>query len=67
MSRRDHFLWAVVVEGAVDAFCGRPLGANPYDQALDSSEAWRYGYVEAKWQLDVRGEEEARRWLRGTA
>ena len=67
MSRSDAFLWGVVCEGAIDAFCGRPEWANPYDPALDAAEAWAYGHAEGSWLLEVRGQEETSRWLREAA
>lgn len=55
----------IVVEGAVDAFCGRPKCANPYDpdSAMDAAYAWEWGHDEAREQLEARGQEEAARWL----
>lgn len=63
MKRVDAFLWGVVCEGAVDAFCGRPREQNPYNETLDAHEAWTYGWDEGRWLLEVRGDEEATRWL----
>jgi hypothetical protein len=55
----------VVVEGAVDRFCGRPRRANPYSYATarEGFEAWLVGWDEAGELLEVRGAEEAARWL----
>ena len=62
-------LAGVLVEGAVDAFCGRPRTANPYSStsALDAHFAWCWGHDEAIMQLKRRGREEAARWLREAA
>ena len=59
----ERFLWAVVVEGAVDRFAGRPKAANPYAGGYDSTEAWEYGWTEADEALELRGRQEAARWL----
>jgi len=63
--RVDLDLWTIAVEGAVDRFCGRPAQRNPYSQlsAPDYREAWLLGWDEANHLLDIRGAEEARRWL----
>ena len=56
---------SIIVEGAVDRFCGRPQHANPYSPEY-AAEAWhasQFGWTEADWYLDIRGQEEARRWL----
>lgn len=55
-------LWGIVVEGAVDHFCGRPFERNPYTPGRHA-DAWEYGWEDAAWLLDIRGEQEARRWL----
>jgi hypothetical protein len=60
-------LWAIVIEGAVDRFVGRPREHNPYGGGYDSREAWAFGWDEADWLLDVRGQQEARRWLEEAA
>ncbi len=59
----------IAVEGAVDRFCGRPKDANPYNliSARDWAEAWEWGWDEADFLLDIRGREEAARWLRPAA
>jgi ribosome modulation factor len=59
----------VLVEGATDMFCGRPKDANPYcpETAADARYVWDWGWDEARDQLDVRGQEEAARWLRAAA
>ena len=62
-----QYLWGIVTEGAVDRFCGRPEHANPYAPELDAYEAWQYGWAEADWLLQIRGQEEAARWLREAA
>lgn len=69
MRTADKFLWAVVVEGAVDHVCGRPIDRNPYSRgsAGDAADAWDYGWEEAAWVIDMRGQEEAARWLREAA
>jgi hypothetical protein len=56
---------AIAVEGACDRFCGRPLYRNPYAPTIAQPqfEAWEYGWQEADHLLDVRGQEEASRWL----
>jgi hypothetical protein len=55
----------VAIEGSVDRFCGRPLDANPYclENAATEWDAWDLGWRTADDLLDVRGAEEARRWL----
>jgi hypothetical protein len=55
----------IAVEGAVDYFCGRPRNQNPYDRtcAREWFEAWAIGWDDAAHLLEVRGKEEARRWL----
>jgi hypothetical protein len=63
MSIRGEFLWGIVAEGAIDAVCGRPREANPYDPTLHAAEAWDYGWDEGRWLLEMRAEEEAARWL----
>ncbi|HZG35788.1 MAG TPA: hypothetical protein VEY87_08065 [Gaiellaceae bacterium] len=67
MTRRGEFLWGIVCEGAIDAFCGRPREHNPYDPTLHAAEAWFYGWDEGRWLLELRGQEEAARWLREAA
>ncbi len=59
----------VLMEGGVDAFCGRPREANPYcpETAADACCVWSWGWDEATEQLALRGKEEAARWLRETA
>jgi hypothetical protein len=59
----------VALEAAVDAFCGRPREANPYSReyARDDYEMWDLAWVEARELLELRGEEEAARWLREAA
>ncbi len=61
--RLDLPLWAIVVEGAVDRICGRPREQNPYRLGYESGDAWEYGWGEASDLLELRGQEEARRWL----
>ena len=61
------FLWSIVAEGAIDAVCGRPEGANPYHHAPDAAEAWSYGHAEGGWLLELRGQAETSRWLAETA
>jgi hypothetical protein len=60
-------LVCVVIEGAVDRFCGRPRNRNPYSYrfARWEWEAWDLGWSEAKHLLEMRGQAEAARWLRG--
>ena len=67
MSGPDAFLWAIVCEGAVDRFLGRPRDQNPYCPGEDSTEAWFFGWDEAGWLLEIRGMDEVRRWLREAA
>lgn len=59
-------LASIVVEGSVDAFCGRPKQANPYcpRNAMDAHYAWDWGHDEGREQLELRGQKEAARWLR---
>lgn len=56
---------SVFVEGATDHFMGRPHDANPYNptSAYDAFAAWSYGWTEAKELLEMRAQEETRRWL----
>lgn len=60
-------LAGVVVEGAVDRFCGRPLAQNPYAAGYDAADAWAWGWGEADELLEMRGQEEATRWLNEAA
>ena len=62
-------LICIVTEGCVDAFCGRPLARNPYcpESATDYWLAWDFGWHEARHLLEIRGREEAARWLREAA
>jgi hypothetical protein len=62
-------LAGIIVEGAVDRFCGRPFDANPYseDYAEAAWGAWRFGWHEADCLLDWRAQAEAQRWLREPA
>ena len=55
----------IAVEGAVDRFCGRPRDRNPYHPTAASNhhEAWAWGWDDADHLLEIRGEQEARRWL----
>lgn len=55
----------IALEGAVDAFCGRPRNQNPYgyEVARGDWEAWDLGWSEATFLLELRGQAEARRWL----
>jgi ribosome modulation factor len=59
-------LVCIVIEGAVDRFCGRPRDRNPYApvHARDYWLAWDFGWQDADHLLEERGAEEARRWLR---
>jgi hypothetical protein len=59
----------VVVEGAVDRFCGRPISANPYcaTYAAEAHVGWRFGWQEDDFLLDIRAAEEAARWLQDAA
>jgi hypothetical protein len=61
----QHDGLGIVVEGAVDRFCGRPLQANPYSPtfAADAHAGWVFGWREADYLLEIRGQDEARRWL----
>lgn len=66
MSTQRQLSVLVAIEGAVDRFCGRPRDRNPYSIAncpLDV-EAWDLGHIEAGLLLELRGQEEAARWLR---
>ena len=62
-------LFSVVSEGCVDRFVGRPRTQNPYNPAcaLEHFAAWEYGWDDADYLLEVRGREEAARWLREAA
>ena len=46
---------SIVVEGAVDHFCGQPLHANPYCEtyAVEAWHCWRFGWQEADFYLDL--------------
>jgi hypothetical protein len=59
----------VVAEGVADAIFGRPITANPYDPrfAAEAHAAWAIGWREGRWHLEIRGQEEAARWLREAA
>jgi hypothetical protein len=57
----------IAIEGAVDRFCGRPLGQNPYAPGCDAWEWWRFGWLDADQLLEERGAEEAARWLNEAA
>jgi hypothetical protein len=61
--------WDILVEGAVDCVLGRPRNANPYplDAARSHHVWWIKAWDEARDLLDVRGAEEASRWLREAA
>ncbi len=63
MAAPDKF--RVVVEGAVDRFLGRPLLENPYnlEVAPEFHAAWAIAWREADEQLEIRGQQEATRWL----
>jgi hypothetical protein len=65
----DLGLVSIAIEGAVDRFVGRPRQANPYSytHAREWYEAWLLGWDDASWLLEVRGQEEAARWLRQAA
>jgi hypothetical protein len=62
-------LTVIAIEGAVDRFVGRPREANPYSKQYARVwwEAWLLGWDEASWLLEMRGEEEAARWLQEAA
>jgi hypothetical protein len=55
----------IAIEGAVDRFCGRPRETNPYCRINAPVEfaSWDLGWIEGGHYLDVRGQEEAARWL----
>jgi hypothetical protein len=59
-------LCSIVIEGAVDRFCGRPREQNPYsvEYARDFWLAWDFGWEDGGHLLEERGQEEAARWLR---
>jgi hypothetical protein len=59
-------LVCIVVEGAVDRFCGGPRDQNPYSPtyAEDYWLAWDFGWQDSDHLLDERGTEEAQRWLK---
>jgi hypothetical protein len=60
---------AIAIEGAVDRFCGRPPDQNPYSRqyAALEWEAWRWGWRCGGGLLEMRGQEEAARWLQEVA
>ena len=62
-------LVGIAVDRAVDRFCGRPKLRNPYHpiSAIEAYVAWDWGWDEAAYQLEMRGAEEAARWLREAA
>lgn len=62
----DTPLRCIIVEGAVDRFCGRPYKRNPYSPttAQEYWDAWNFGWVDADWLLGERAQSEAARWLR---
>jgi hypothetical protein len=62
-------LWQIAIEGAVDRFCGRPRIRNPYAprHAADAHEAWDLGWADADYLLEIRGRQQAARWLREPA
>jgi len=64
-----HDYLGVICEGCVDRFCGRPLEANPYHPvyATEAHATWQLAWKEAEALLDMRGQEEASRWLREAA
>jgi hypothetical protein len=59
----------IAIEGSVDRFCGRPRAVNPYSLAGARGywEAWLLGWDQADFLLEIRGSEEAPRWLREAA
>jgi hypothetical protein len=65
MTASQHDGLGVVVEGAVDRCCRRPIEANPYSPtfACDAHAGWIFGWREADFLLAIRGEDEVRRWL----
>lgn len=67
MSDESKFiaLAGVLIEGATDAFCGRPRSANPYSStaATEANFTWAWGWDEGSAQLADRGQREAARWL----
>lgn len=65
----NSWLCCIVIEGAVDAFCGRPRLENPYSRvyAEEHWNAWDFGWTDATDLLDLRGQAEALRWLREAA
>jgi hypothetical protein len=54
----------IAVEGAADFFFGRPLDANPYNRAAAARgwESWRFGWLEASYFEQTRGDRERARW-----
>jgi hypothetical protein len=54
----------IVAEGASDFFLHRPFDMNPYSRAAgeDSWQSWRFGWLEASWFEEMRGDEERARW-----
>jgi hypothetical protein len=65
----QHDYLGIICEACVDRFCGRPLDANPYCpvNAQDAHAAWVIAWKEADAVLEMRGQEEAARWLREAA
>lgn len=55
----------ICVEGAVDAVLGRPRAENPYsrESAFEHWFAWNEGWDEGTELFEMRGREEAARWL----
>lgn len=69
MTPWQHDYLGVIVEACVDRFCGRPITANPYCgvNATEAHAAWAIAWKEANAVLEMRGQEEAARWLRREA
>jgi len=69
MTTRQLDMLGVICEACVDRFAGRPYDANPYctDNAPEAHAAWAIAWREAGDLLDMRGQEEASRWLREAA
>ena len=45
--------------------CGRPISRNPYclENAAEAHAAWTMGWREFDWYFQIRGQDEAARWL----
>lgn len=66
--REDELVIGVALEGSSDYHFGRPLDMNPYSREYEPCwSSWRYGWLEAAWFEESRGDEERVRWWRDAA